>query len=42
MLEPAPPVPEAARALHKAVAGLREKVGDDAFQRWVPFIHIGV
>lgn len=32
----------AARALHKAVGGLREKVGRNSFMRWVPFIHIGV
>lgn len=32
----------AARATHKAVAQLRQKVGDDSFGRWVPFIHIGV
>lgn len=31
----------AARALHKAVAGLRGKIGEDSFDRWVPFIHIG-
>lgn len=32
----------AARALHTAVAGLRGKVGEEAFLRWVPFIHMGV
>lgn len=32
----------AARALHKAVTKLRGKVGEDLFERWVPFIHIGV
>lgn len=32
----------AARALHKAVAWLRQKVGVNEFKRWVPFIHIGV
>lgn len=30
------------RALHKAVVSLREKIGQDSFKRWVPFIHIGV
>ncbi|CAE6470975.1 hypothetical protein ACGC1H_003440 [Rhizoctonia solani] len=29
------------RALHYAVAGLREKVGETEFGRWVPYIHIG-
>ncbi|QRV92270.1 CHAT domain protein [Ceratobasidium sp. AG-Ba] len=28
-------------ALHCAVASLREKVGEQNFARWVPFIHIG-
>ncbi|CAE7213869.1 unnamed protein product [Rhizoctonia solani] len=32
---------EAGRALHDAVAALREKVGEEAFGRWVPYIHIG-
>ncbi|EUC59513.1 CHAT domain protein, partial [Rhizoctonia solani AG-3 Rhs1AP] len=32
---------EAGRALHHAVAGLREKVGEKEFGRWVPYIHIG-
>ncbi|KAL5639610.1 hypothetical protein ACGC1H_006278 [Rhizoctonia solani] len=32
---------EAGRALHFAVAGLREKVGEKEFGRWVPYIHIG-
>ncbi|KAG8752458.1 hypothetical protein FRC11_008341 [Ceratobasidium sp. 423] len=32
---------EAGRALHNAVAELRGKVGEDAFGRWVPYIHIG-
>ncbi|CAE7152951.1 unnamed protein product [Rhizoctonia solani] len=32
---------EAGRALHAAVAGLREKVGEKEFGRWVPYIHIG-
>lgn len=32
----------AARALHKAVAYLRERAGQDSFHRWVPFIHVGV
>ncbi|CUA75835.1 Syntaxin-binding protein 5 [Rhizoctonia solani] len=31
----------AARALHVAVEKLREKVGVEAFVRWVPYIHIG-
>ncbi|CAE6521466.1 unnamed protein product [Rhizoctonia solani] len=30
-----------ARALHQAVGALREKVGDRAFYRWVPYIHMG-
>ncbi|EUC60814.1 aromatic di-alanine and TPR containing protein, partial [Rhizoctonia solani AG-3 Rhs1AP] len=32
---------EAGRALHYAVAELREKVGEKEFGRWVPYIHIG-
>ncbi|CAE7074080.1 unnamed protein product [Rhizoctonia solani] len=32
---------EAGKALHHAVAGLRERVGEKEFGRWVPFIHIG-
>ncbi|KAB5590461.1 aromatic di-alanine and TPR containing protein [Ceratobasidium theobromae] len=32
----------AARALHEAVTHLRGEVGDKAFERWAPFIHIGV
>ncbi|CAE7097160.1 unnamed protein product [Rhizoctonia solani] len=32
---------EAGRALHDAVAGLRERVGEKQFGRWVPYIHIG-
>ncbi len=28
-------------ALHHATASLREKVGEKAFKRWVPFIHYG-
>lgn len=33
---------EAARALHNAIAILREKVGQDSLKRWVPFIDIGI
>ncbi|KDN39147.1 hypothetical protein RSAG8_09054, partial [Rhizoctonia solani AG-8 WAC10335] len=33
---------EAGRALHYAVAALREKVGEKAFGSWVPYIHIGL
>ncbi|KAF8676795.1 TPR-like protein [Rhizoctonia solani] len=32
---------EAGKALHKAVAELRERVGENKFGRWVPYIHIG-
>ncbi|CAE7180510.1 unnamed protein product [Rhizoctonia solani] len=32
---------EAGKALHDAVAGLREKVGEKEFGRRVPYIHIG-
>ncbi|CUA74678.1 Protein kinase rad3 [Rhizoctonia solani] len=32
----------AAEALHTATAHLREKVGETAFVKWVPYIHIGV
>lgn len=32
----------ASRALHKAVAGLRRKVGERSFEQWVPYVHIGL
>ncbi|KEP45513.1 aromatic di-alanine and TPR containing protein [Rhizoctonia solani 123E] len=32
---------EAGRALHYAIEGLRERVGEKEFGRWVPYIHIG-
>ncbi|CAE6488587.1 unnamed protein product [Rhizoctonia solani] len=32
---------EAGRALHGAVAELRDKVGEREFSHWVPYIHIG-
>ncbi|CCO30594.1 hypothetical protein BN14_04624 [Rhizoctonia solani AG-1 IB] len=32
---------EAGRALHDAVAGLRNRVGEKKFGRWVPYIHVG-
>ncbi|KAL5634428.1 hypothetical protein ACGC1H_002473 [Rhizoctonia solani] len=32
---------EAGKALHEAVGVLREKVGEQEFGRWVPYIHIG-
>ncbi|CAE7075320.1 unnamed protein product [Rhizoctonia solani] len=32
---------EAGRALHYAVTYLRETVGEQRFERWVPYIHIG-
>ncbi|EUC57647.1 aromatic di-alanine and TPR containing protein [Rhizoctonia solani AG-3 Rhs1AP] len=32
---------EAGRALHDAVATLRDRVGEQKFERWVPYIHIG-
>lgn len=31
-----------AYALHEATKKLREKVGEKAFVRWVPFVHFGV
>ncbi|KAG9084605.1 hypothetical protein FS749_005096 [Ceratobasidium sp. UAMH 11750] len=33
---------KAARALHRAVAILRERVGVEDFGRWVPYVHLGV
>ncbi|KAF8597786.1 hypothetical protein BDV93DRAFT_562009 [Ceratobasidium sp. AG-I] len=33
---------QVARALHVAVGALRAQVGEDAFSRWVPYIHMGV
>jgi CHAT domain-containing protein len=35
-------VRKSAWALHEATAELREKVGEDNFMRWVPFIHLGL
>ncbi|KEP49135.1 putative aromatic di-alanine and TPR containing protein [Rhizoctonia solani 123E] len=32
---------ESARALQYAITELRKEIGDDKFERWVPFIHIG-
>ncbi|KEP50026.1 aromatic di-alanine and TPR containing protein [Rhizoctonia solani 123E] len=32
---------EAGKALHHSVVGLRERVGEKEFGRWVPYIHIG-
>ncbi|KDN43578.1 hypothetical protein RSAG8_05955, partial [Rhizoctonia solani AG-8 WAC10335] len=32
---------EAGKALHNAVAGLRKRIGEEKFERWVPYIHIG-
>ncbi|EUC62906.1 aromatic di-alanine and TPR containing protein, partial [Rhizoctonia solani AG-3 Rhs1AP] len=32
---------EAGIALHNALAVLRERVGEQKFERWVPYIHIG-
>ncbi|CAE6337278.1 unnamed protein product, partial [Rhizoctonia solani] len=32
---------EAGKALHSAVAELRDKIGLKEFRRWVPYIHIG-
>ncbi|KEP46917.1 aromatic di-alanine and TPR containing protein [Rhizoctonia solani 123E] len=32
---------EADRALHNAVATLRERVREEKYERWVPYIHIG-
>lgn len=31
-----------ARALHAAVKNLRNKIGEERFYRWVPYIHLGV
>ncbi|CAE6506681.1 unnamed protein product [Rhizoctonia solani] len=33
---------ETGRALHNAVADLRKRVGEEKFDRWVPYIHIGL
>ncbi|CUA74309.1 Chromosome partition protein MukB [Rhizoctonia solani] len=33
---------DTARALHYAIEELRREVGEEAFSRWVPFVHIGV
>ncbi|KAF8604306.1 hypothetical protein BDV93DRAFT_522431 [Ceratobasidium sp. AG-I] len=32
----------AAKALHMAVKGLREKVGEKEFTSWVPYVHLGI
>ena len=31
----------AAYALHYAMGCLRDEVGEDRFERWVPFVHFG-
>ena len=31
-----------AYALHEAVKVLREKIGEDNFVKWIPFVHFGV
>ncbi|KAJ1301891.1 hypothetical protein OPQ81_000731 [Rhizoctonia solani] len=33
---------DSAKALHYAIWALRKEIGDDRFERWVPFIHIGM
>ncbi|KAH7333775.1 hypothetical protein B0J17DRAFT_676808 [Rhizoctonia solani] len=33
---------ESGKALHYAVRALRKKIGSTSFERWVPFIHIGI
>ncbi|KAG8794461.1 hypothetical protein FRC12_024240 [Ceratobasidium sp. 428] len=33
---------DSARALHAAVAHLRQTIGEDQFAAWVPFIHVGL
>ncbi|CAE6499743.1 unnamed protein product [Rhizoctonia solani] len=33
---------ETAKALHYAVAKLREEVGEEDFIRWVPYVHFGI
>lgn len=38
----APDARRAARGLHIATKHVREKVGVDAYARWVPYIHIGL
>ncbi|KZV66267.1 hypothetical protein PENSPDRAFT_755835 [Peniophora sp. CONT] len=32
----------AAFALHEAASHLRQEVGEDKFERWIPFVHFGV
>ncbi|THV02200.1 hypothetical protein K435DRAFT_653833 [Dendrothele bispora CBS 962.96] len=33
---------DAAYALHDAVKHLRDKIGEEKFERWVPFVHFGM
>ncbi|CUA68010.1 Nesprin-2 [Rhizoctonia solani] len=33
---------KASRALHRALGILRDRVGEDAFVSWVPYIHVGI
>ncbi|QRV96073.1 CHAT domain protein [Ceratobasidium sp. AG-Ba] len=40
-LKGAPESLKSAEALHEAVGVLRDKVGEQNFSRWVPFIHMG-
>ncbi|KAG9089604.1 hypothetical protein FRC06_001465 [Ceratobasidium sp. 370] len=37
-----PDATRAARALHIAVEALRDKIGEEDFSAWVPFIHMGL
>ncbi|QRV88374.1 CHAT domain protein [Ceratobasidium sp. AG-Ba] len=41
LAEGEPDVRKAAKALHIAVQGLREVVGVENFEQWVPYIHMG-
>ncbi|QRV73556.1 CHAT domain protein [Ceratobasidium sp. AG-Ba] len=41
LAEGEPDVKKAAKALHIAVQGLREVVGVENFEQWVPYIHMG-
>ncbi|KAG8792765.1 hypothetical protein FRC12_004919 [Ceratobasidium sp. 428] len=33
---------QAAAALHSAVAYLRDRVGEDKYEEWAPFVHMGI
>ncbi|KAG8709423.1 hypothetical protein FRC09_000681 [Ceratobasidium sp. 395] len=42
LMDGVPDSRQAAEALHNAVAYLRDRVGEDRYEEWAPFIHMGI